>query len=244
MYGSISGYKSGYGDIESGSSLYPGLTQQDNVLRWGFIRKVYGILTTQVLLTAVVASVVVFYHPFTAFLVTTPGLPLIMAFLPLILLCPLYYYHQSHPINLVLLGFFTVSLAFTVGISCAFTQGYIVLEALVMTATVVLALTAYTFWASKRGQDFSFLGPILFAAILTLIVWGLIQAFFPASRVGSSIFAALGVIIFSAYIVYDTDNLIKRYNYDEYIWASVALYLDVLNLFLSLLQLLRGVQSN
>jgi FtsH-binding integral membrane protein len=59
-----------------------------------------------------------------------------------------------------------------------------------------------------------------------------------------TIYGVLSSLIFSAYIIYDTDNLIKRYTYDEFIWASVALYLDVINLFLSLLEILRSIQSD
>lgn len=54
------------------------------------------------------------------------------------------------------------------------------------------------------------------------------------------IYGILGTIIFSGYIIYDTDNLIKRYSYDDYIWASVNLYLDILNLFLSLINVMKG----
>jgi FtsH-binding integral membrane protein len=42
----------------------------------------------------------------------------------------------------------------------------------------------------------------------------------------------------------DTENLIKRFNYDEYIWASVMLYIDVINLFINLLALLRETQES
>ena len=66
------------------------------------------------------------------------------------------------------------------------------------------------------------------------------QIFFPFGHISTTIYGAVASIIFSLYIVYDTDNLIKRYDYDEYIWASVALYLDILNLFLALLNLLKG----
>ncbi|MFS8013173.1 hypothetical protein Hanom_Chr14g01329711 [Helianthus anomalus] len=45
----------------------------------------------------------------------------------------------------------------------------------------------------------------------------------------------LAAKIFCGYIFYDTDTLIKRHTYDGYIWASVALYLDVINLFTGLL---------
>ena len=57
------------------------------------------------------------------------------------------------------------------------------------------------------------------------------------------IYGFLASIIFCGYIIYDTDNLIKRYTYDEYIWASVALYLDIVNLFLQLLALFRAAES-
>lgn len=63
--------------------------------------------------------------------------------------------------------------------------------------------------------------------------------FFPFGSTTNAIYGAIGAIIFAGYIVYDTDNLIKRFTYDEYIWASVNLYLDILNLFLTILRMLR-----
>ncbi|KAJ7544206.1 hypothetical protein O6H91_09G069700 [Diphasiastrum complanatum] len=243
MYEPVKTSKAGFVDVEAGAGLYPGISSDENTLRWGFIRKVYGIVSTQLLLSMIVAAVVVFNTPVSLFFAQMPGLYFFMSFLPLILLIPLYYYQQKHPVNLVLLGFFTVSLSLTVGVSCAFTRGELVLEALVLTATVTLGLTAYTYWASKKGYDFNFLGPVLFVAVITLILWSLIQVFFPASKLSMSIYGGIATVIFSAYIVYDTDNLIKRFNYDEYIWASVSLYLDILNLFLSILNILRA-QSN
>ncbi|CAK9223599.1 unnamed protein product [Sphagnum troendelagicum] len=122
--------------------------------------------------------------------------------------------------------------------------GIIVLEALILTAAVVVSLTAYTFWAASKGYDFSYLGPILFVGVIILILFGIIQTFFPLGPISMTIYGVLSSLIFSAYIIYDTDNLIKRYAYDEFIWASVALYLDVINLFLSLLEILRSIQSD
>ena len=57
-------------------------------------------------------------------------------------------------------------------------SGRIVLEALILTAGVVASLTGYTFWASKKGKDFSYLGPILFTSLIILILTGLIQVRF------------------------------------------------------------------
>lgn len=71
-------------DIESGGTLYPGLSAGENQLRWGFIRKVYGILAGQMILTAAVSSVTVLYAPINDLLRGNSGLLLFLLFLPLI----------------------------------------------------------------------------------------------------------------------------------------------------------------
>lgn len=236
--------KEDFHDVELGYGqqppLYPYIAPDENAMRWAFIRKVYSILSMQLILTAIVAGIVAFYHPVSDFLVRTPGLVIGMAFLPFIILCPLYCYHQKFPINLLLLALFTGSLSLVIGMSCAFTKGKVIWEAALLTAVVVVSLTLYTFWAARRGHDFSFLGPILFASLMIIIVFIIIQVFFPLGRLSYMIIGGISALIFSGYIIYDTDNLIKRYNYDQYVWASVALYLDIINLFLSLLTLFRA----
>ncbi|KAL8530500.1 hypothetical protein ACS0TY_007510 [Phlomoides rotata] len=233
-------------DVEGGGRpLYPMMLENPQ-LRWSFIRKIYTIISIQLLLTIAVAAVVVSVHPISHFFATTgAGLALFIVLIitPFIVLCPLSYYYQKHPVNYFLLGIFTVSLAFVVGLTCAFTSGKVILESVILTAAVVVSLTLYTFWAAKRGHDFNFLGPFLFGAVMVLMLFALIQIVFPLGRISVMIYGCLASIIFCGYIVYDTDNLIKRYTYDEYIWASVALYLDVINLFLSLMTVFRAAES-
>jgi hypothetical protein len=55
------------------------------------------------------------------------------------------------------------------------TAGKIVLEALVLTAGVVASLTAYAFWASKKGKEFGYLGPILSSALTILVLTSFLQ---------------------------------------------------------------------
>ena len=57
---------------------------------------------------------------------------------------------------------------------CCF-AGKIVLEALILTSAVVSSLTGYAFWASKKGKDFSYLGPLLFTCLFTLVLTGMMQ---------------------------------------------------------------------
>lgn len=239
MYGFTSVSSKEEVDLEAGGTLYPGLSFAENQLRWGFIRKVYGILSAQIVLTTIVSSVTVLYTPINDLLRGNSAVLLFFLILPFVLLWPLHVYQQKHPLNFVLLGLFTTCLSLTVGVSCANTDGKIVLEALILTSAVVASLTAYSFWAAKKGKDFSYLGPILFSCLMVLVVTGFIQMFFPLGPTYIAMYGGISAMIFSGYIVYDTDNLIKRFTYDEYIWASVTLYLDILNLFLAILRAMR-----
>ncbi|CAK7327117.1 unnamed protein product [Dovyalis caffra] len=111
----------------------------------------------------------------------------------------------------------------------------IILEAAITTSAGVISLALYSFWAVKRGHDFNFSGPLLFGALLMLIVRGFIQILFPLGKLLAMIYSSLAAIVFCGYIIYDTDNLIKRFSHDEYIWATISLYLDVVDLFLGFL---------
>ncbi|KAF7010862.1 hypothetical protein CFC21_025230 [Triticum aestivum] len=238
------------GDVEAGTAApkgapYPGTTESPE-LRWALIRKVYVVLCLQLLLTAVVAVVFVKVRSIPHFFASSYvglGLYIFILIFPFIVMCPLHFYRQKHPVNLLLLGVFTVAISFSVGLTCAFTSGKVILEAGILTIVVVLSLTAYTFWAARRGKDFSFLGPFLFACLMILLVFGFIQIFFPLGKLSHMIYGALAALIFIGYIVYDTGNIIKRYKYDEYVWAAVTLYLDIINLFLGLMTLFRAGDS-
>ncbi|KAF2325237.1 hypothetical protein GH714_025535 [Hevea brasiliensis] len=165
-------------DMEAGGLRPIPMALESPEQLWFFIRKVYSIIAIQVLVTVAVAATVNFVGPVTHFLVhTKAGLALyiVIIFIPFIVLCPLYYYYQLRPVNYILLGVFTIALGFVVGLTCAFTSGKVILESATLTAVAVVSLTLYTFWAARRGHDFSFLGPFLFGAFIAVLLFALIQ---------------------------------------------------------------------
>jgi FtsH-binding integral membrane protein len=90
-------------DLENGTTttetrtLYPMMLENPQ-LRWSFIRKVYSIITFQLLLTIVVASVVVFVPPIAHFFVSsTQGLILyiVLIFVPFISMCLVLYIYDD-----------------------------------------------------------------------------------------------------------------------------------------------------
>ncbi|KAD2067447.1 hypothetical protein E3N88_41922 [Mikania micrantha] len=70
------------GDIEQGT-LYPGISHGENQLRWGFIRKVYGILAGQMVLTTAVSFLTVLYAPINELLRGNSGLLILGQIRPL-----------------------------------------------------------------------------------------------------------------------------------------------------------------
>jgi len=73
-------------DLEAGTgeTLYPGISRGENALRWGFVRKVYGILAAQLLLTTAVSALTVLHPTLNATLSDSAGLALVLAVLPFI----------------------------------------------------------------------------------------------------------------------------------------------------------------
>jgi FtsH-binding integral membrane protein len=188
-------------------------------------------------LTTVVCSTIMFDTRVAEVLFAHPAIQILSLICPLVLLIPLYIYRHSHPLNLALLGIWTASLSVGVGIMCAMFPSVVVLQALILTAAITIGLTAYTFYAVANGKDFDFMGPWLFSMLFGLIAFSLLALFIPIGNVGQLVLAGIGAAIFCAYLVYDTSLLIKRYSVDDYVWASVGLYLDILNIFLRLLEI-------
>jgi FtsH-binding integral membrane protein len=224
-------------------ALYPGITQRDQSIRVGFIRKVYSILCVQLLLTAGVCDAIYVSPAETRNLLVS--LPVIVpAVVSVFVLIPIiFWFRHSHPLNLLLLAVWTGSLSLILGVGVSYYDSASIFTALALTVAATLSLTVYAFTATSRGAEFDALGPVLSSGLFVLVVFGFITAFFPAARVWQSAFSVLGVFVFIGYIVYDTFELIKRYSIDEFVWASLSLYLDVTNLFLYILNLVGKSRS-
>ncbi|KAL6646967.1 hypothetical protein ACP70R_014404 [Stipagrostis hirtigluma subsp. patula] len=216
-------------------------------LRWAFIRKVYVLVALQMLTTTAVAATIYLVPAIRQFFAARTPAALaafvVIIVAPIIVMLPMVCLRDKHPINLVLLALFTICMSLAVGLSCLSTKGIIIIEAASLTFVVVFGLTVYTFWAAKRGHDFSFLGPFLFAACLILMLYGLVQMLLPMGKVATTIYGCISALVFSAFIIYDTDNLIKRYTYDEYVTAAISLYLDTVNIFMAIVTCLSSSDS-
>ena len=65
--------------------------------------------------------------------------------------------------------------------------------------------------------DFSSLGPFLFAGIMGLLTVTLVQIFLPFNANVDLAIAAFSVMLFSGFVLYDTQQIMKRLSPDEHI---------------------------
>ena len=91
-------------------------------------------------------------------------------------------------------------------------------------------------WASVIKRDLSGMGKWLFVGAIVMMVGGIINVFV-GSSVGMMVISMMGIAIFSAYMLYDIKQIIDG-GETNYISATLALYLDIINVFQSLLALL------
>ncbi|KAJ2847929.1 hypothetical protein IWW36_003594 [Coemansia brasiliensis] len=208
--------------------------QSDRSIRHAFVRKVYVILALQLLATTGVGGFIRHLDG-SGFLLRHIWTVYGAMFGSIAALFGVIWKRNSHPANFVFLSLFTVLEAYTLGAVTAFYPTAMVFQALAITLGLFVVLTLFTF---QSRYDFSQLGPILFFALCVLVLVGFVQIFVPFSRTFDLIVAVAIAIVFCGYILYDTHMIMNRMSPDEYIFASVSLYLDVVNLFLAILRIL------
>jgi len=226
-------------DYPMGGTL---LKDEPPEVRNGFITKVYGILSAQLLLTAAIAAPFVMNEAVKNW-VHAQGRPILIAVLVLniALLCGMNCCCQESmrrfPTNYILLFAFTATEGFLVGAICSVYTINSILVAVFATAFLVGALTLY---AITTKSDFTGMGVYLFAAALVLMIFGIFCMFF-ASPLMHKIYCCIGILIFSFYLIYDTQMVMGkgelRLGIDDYVFGALQLYLDIIQLFLYILQL-------
>jgi modulator of FtsH protease len=160
-------------------------------------------------------------------------------FLEIGLLIALQFVKHKPGINLAVMFGFTFMTGITIAPLLAMTLqmnggGVIVGNAFAMTSVIFGAMS---FFAIKTTKDFTTYGKPLMIALVVIIVGSLLNMFFFKSPMMHILIQGAIVMLFSVLVVYDTQNIIRG-AYETAIDGAIALYLDFLNLFTALLQLL------
>lgn len=94
--------------------------------------------------------------------------------------------------------------------------------------------------------DLTGCGPYLFVFMLILLVFGIVCIFW-RNPIVHLIYACLGALLYSVYLIFDTQLVLGRfenaYSIDDAYLAAIQLYMDIIQLFLQILRILSYVQN-
>lgn len=175
--------------------------------------------------------------------VATPNLIWVVFIAELALIFTSRMWSKRKPLNYVLFSLFALLTGITI------TPLLLVASATAGTGIIVKALLATVFmftaagaigWTTKR--NLASLGGFLFIGLIGMVIVGIVGIFIPWSSTFEMIYSGIGVLLFSAYAMYDFQR-IKNYPQDSYIEAAMHIYLDIFNLFIFILRLILSQRS-
>lgn len=144
------------------------------------------------------------------------------------------------PYNYICLVVFTVAKGFLLGVIATKYEAMTVLMAIGITAAICFVLTVF---AMQTKIDFTVMGGFLLVVLVVFLILGIVLIFF-RNQIMRTIYCGIGVILFSLYLLYDTQLMLGgNHQYalspNEYVFAALNLYIDIVQIFLMILSLLK-----
>lgn len=212
-----------------------------------FVNKTLNYVLAQICVTAAVTTAMYVHKTYVKNYLTEHysivWLPIILTFGSLITMfcCK---NKETEPLKKTMFCLFTVSCSAMVGISAIQYAPEVILNATVTTFVIVSFINIYAYNTAKNGKDFSAMGPTLMGFLMIVITLGIINIFVKSSMLQLCI-AAVSVVIFTALLLFDLNRLYNGRELDDYeepdpLLSAINIYLDIINLFLNLLQLFGG----
>ncbi|XP_063144939.1 protein lifeguard 3-like [Candoia aspera] len=216
----------------------------DKKVRHSFIRKVYSIISVQLLVTVGIISVFTFVEPVSTFVRRNIAVYYssyaVFLVTYLVLVCcegP----RRRFPWNLILLSVFTLAMGFMTGTIASIYSTKAVLIAMIITAIVSITVTIFCF---QTKVDFTSCTGLFCVLGIVVMVTGIITAIVLAFKYIywlHMLYAAIGAIAFTLFLAYDTQLVLGNRKHtispEEYVYGALKIYTDIVYIFTFLLQI-------
>ncbi|KAH0627462.1 hypothetical protein JD844_003189 [Phrynosoma platyrhinos] len=212
----------------------------DRTIRRAFIRKIYLMLTVQLGFTVGIICLFIYWKYLTIWVRRRPWfcytlLPAILILAIALACCD--HARRKFPLNIILLLIFTVLEGTLLGSIAAFFDADSVMWAVGATAFITFGLSAF---ALQTKWEVTITSGVLLILIFVVMIFGVLGAIFQ-SMVLRIIYAGVGTLLFGIYLLVDTQLMLgKKHHYrlqpDDYIFAVLNVYIDIINMCLFLLQ--------
>ncbi|XP_060949187.1 protein lifeguard 1-like [Limanda limanda] len=211
---------------------------EDKTIRQAFIRKVFMVLTVQLMVTFSFVAVCTFVDEAKTFVQQNPMIAYVsyaIFFVLIIVLSCCGEFRRKHPWNLIALSLLTLSLSYMVGMIASFYDTETVIMAVGITAVVCFTVVLFSL---QSKYDFTSCYGVLFVCLIVVVLFGIL-CFFIRHRILHIVYSSLGALLFTCFLAVDTQLLLGNKKMalspEEYIFAAVLLYTDIVNIFLYIL---------
>uniref|UniRef100_A0A2P2HYI3 Protein lifeguard 1-like n=2 Tax=Hirondellea gigas TaxID=1518452 RepID=A0A2P2HYI3_9CRUS len=212
----------------------------DKAIRHAFVRKVYFILMIQLLFTVGVVALFTFHDGLKRFVQRNMWVYFMSYAVFLVTYITLVCcsgVRRKYPGNMIMLAVFTLAMSYMTGTISSFYDTKIVLMTLGITTVICFLISLF---AMQTKYDFTGAHVYLFVLGMVLLIFGII-AIFTRSQIMQTVYSAGIALLFSMYLVYDTQRLMggKKYELspEEHVYGALTLYIDVVQIFMALLSL-------
>ncbi|XP_034466108.1 glutamate receptor, ionotropic, N-methyl D-aspartate-associated protein 1b (glutamate binding) isoform X1 [Hippoglossus hippoglossus] len=210
----------------------------NKTIRRAFIRKVFLVLTAQLMVTFAFVAVFTFVDEVKMFVLVNTWTYLVSYAVFFVSVCVISCcgsVRRRHPWNLVALSILTLSMSYMVGMIASFHETESVIMAVGITAVVCFTVVLFSL---QTKYDFTSCHGVLFVCLIVLIFFGILCIFI-RNRILHIVYAGLGALLFTCFLAVDTQLLLGNKELalspEEYIFAALTLYTDIINIFLYIL---------
>lgn len=209
-------------------------------IRLGFIRKVYGIISFQLLITTIVVYFSIYNQFLNRFMLSYPGFNYLCFFGVLFTEIPIFCcpsVASKVPLNYVLLLIFTLCESYLVAYMTLIFEPLSVLMCAGITLALVFGLSLYAIFTKT---DMTLWGGGLVCLSVIFFILSLIGIFY-RSLFYQTLLNCCGLFLFSIYLMYDTQIVIGKnknlISTDQYIIGALMIYIDIISIFIKILLL-------
>ncbi|XP_013922262.1 PREDICTED: protein lifeguard 3-like [Thamnophis sirtalis] len=227
-----------------GDSEFHAADWDDKKVRHTFIRKVYSIISVQLLVTVGIIAIFTFVKPVSDFVRNNTAVYYasyaVFLVTYLVLVCcegP----RRRFPWNLILLSVFTLAMGFMTGTIASMYSTKAVLIALIITAIVAIIVTIFCF---QTKVDFTSCSGLFCVLGIVVMVTGIITAIVLSFKYVPwlhMLYASIGAIAFTLFLAYDTQLVLGNRKHtispEEYVYGALKIYTDIVYIFTFLLQI-------
>lgn len=213
-------------------------------IRRKFIMKVFSIVMSQLVFVTGVISFCIFYQPVRHFLWINWWISLICIVVEFAIIFTIICtsYGRRYPYNILLLILFTLVSSLVLGSVSAAASTFSVALAL---GICILCCTAVIIFAMTTDRDLTSCLGLLVLLTIVFIAAGLMIWLVPPTTAPlvHKIFSGIGALIFMMYLAVDIQMLMGgkklEMSPEDYVYASLRIYLDISNVFLGILGVVR-----